>query len=307
MKKMVLWLMVAGLMGSAGVAYAVDPPAGMLLWFKADTEVIESGGVVQEWWDQSGNFNDAIRQVGTMQLTTATFPIGDLPVIRFKRDGFFKLTDWEATFIPDLTIYAVVEQTGAGERRSYFSTYSNYVNWGYGYHCDFEGGNTRVFTSAGTSATSSDWVISAPALPNGYHYMTVAISGTAGSKSIYTEGVLRGTTTVPGISFHASSGCSIGTLGSLPMSVFYFRGGIAEIIVYPSVDSAQKNAVELYLSEKYGLETPPEVCGDWGYYAYDFNHNCYVDFSDLATFAASWLTCTLPDEAGGVDCVDLVP
>jgi len=297
--------MVIGLIGCAGVAYAADPPAGMALWLKADTGVIEAAGVVESWQDQSGNDNDANRAVGTMQLATHTFNTGELPVIHFNQDGDLKLIDPNDLFLPDLTIYAVLEQTADSSRRSYFSTYTNLVQWGYGYHCDFDGSYTRVFTSAGTEATISDWGIGVPPLTAGYYYMTVAISDTAGSKSLYANGMLRGATTFPDMTFELISGCSIGALGNT--GGFFFKGDIAEIIVYPSVDSVQQAAVESYLSEKYGIEKMLPKCGDWGYSSSDFNQDCYVNFQDFAVFAMNWMKCTLPDDAGGVDCVDLTP
>ena len=39
------------------------------------------------------------------------------------------------------------------------------------------------------------------------------------------------------------------------------------------------------------------VCGDWGYATMDFNHDCYVDFLDFATFAQDWLVCSEPNDA----------
>lgn len=35
-------------------------------------------------------------------------------------------------------------------------------------------------------------------------------------------------------------------------------------------------------------------CGDWGYVEMDFNRDCYVDWRDLAFFAAQWMVCTDP-------------
>jgi hypothetical protein len=55
-----------------------------------------------------------------MQLTTVTFPVGERNVIRFNKDGFFTMVNHVALRVPDLTIFAVVEET-LTNRRGIFS------------------------------------------------------------------------------------------------------------------------------------------------------------------------------------------
>jgi len=38
------------------------------------------------------------------------------------------------------------------------------------------------------------------------------------------------------------------------------------------------------------------VCGDWGYFRGDVNHDCYVDLRDLAIMALDWLLCSQPGD-----------
>jgi len=101
-------------------------------WLKADSGVISDATGVATWKDQSGNLHHASRVKGTMYHTTRTFRNGSHDVIRFNKDGFFSVLYGGSLNLQDLTVYAVVEQTGT-ERRGYFSNYSNAVNWGYGY------------------------------------------------------------------------------------------------------------------------------------------------------------------------------
>jgi len=229
------------------------PPAGSLVWLTADAGVVQSGGVVQTWQDQSGNGNDATRVKGTMSLGTAAFGYGTHDVIHFNKDGYFSLNTAPLR-LADLTVYAVVEVTGA-DRRAYFSTYSNAAQWGYGYHLDLEGGSIRAMTSDGTQANSSDWLAPAPA--PGMHYITTAMSSTAGSKEVYADGVLQGAATVPGLGYYMSGEtASIGALGQLDIDYFFFSGDIAEILVYSSVDFVQRYMVEDYLYNKYYVPEP---------------------------------------------------
>jgi len=43
-----------------------------------------------------------------------------------------------------------------------------------------------------------------------------------------------------------------------------------------------------------------DSCGSWGYNSLDFNYDCYVDISDFASFADTWLDCTDPAVSGCV-------
>lgn len=252
-KQCTIWLGV--LLGVAFVSTvkAADPPSqDMLLWVKADAGVMSDAQGVATWEDQSGNGRNATRTLGTMQHTTATFGTGEHDVIRFNKDGFFAL-DTAPFRVPDVTIFAVAQQTGQ-ERRSVFSTYSNAINFGYGYHLDMEGPNIRAFSSEGSGSTLSDWIVSDA--NSGMKTITAEISSTAGVKTLYTNGTSIGTTTVPGMSFFNAETASIGTLGQLQIDHFYFRGDIAEILVYSSVSGTQRAAVESYLLSKYFVPEP---------------------------------------------------
>lgn len=288
-----------------------DPNMTLLLWLKADAGVMAAnpnvedpnlvpavlGDTVMQWNDQSRSGNDAARVKGTMQLATRTFVTGEYNVVRFSKDGFFKLNT--APFrVPDLTVFAVVEQT-LSERRVYFSTYSNAVSWGYGVNLDMEGSSSRVFTSAGTETTISDWVMPGPG--SGMHMLTTTISSTLGTKSIYADGtLLAGPVAVPGISYYTAETASVGSLGQLDIDYFFFRGDIAELIVYNTVDATLRSTVEEYLIRKYGFVP---MCPDWGYFQQDLNQDCYVNLADFAIFVQAWLQCTDPQGEG---CVNLI-
>ncbi len=307
-------MVVVGLFFTAAVQGQIpepnDPNMTLLLWLKADAGVMAAsnsedpnlvaaglGDAVLLWKDQSMSGNDATRVKGTMQLATKTFVTGEQNVVRFSKDGFFKLNT--APFqVPDLTVFAVVEQTLA-ERRVYFSTYSNAVNWGYGVNLDMEGSGTRAFTSAGSQETISDWWIAGPG--PGMHMITTTISSTLGSKSIFVDGtLLGGPVAVPGISYYSTETASVGTLGQLDIDYFFFRGDIAELIVYNAVDATLRSTVEEYLIRKYGFVP---MCPDWGYFQQDLNQDCYVNLADFAIFVQAWLECTDPQGEG---CVNLI-
>ncbi len=250
MKNSVISLVAVLLVSMALVSSASAAP---VLWLKADAGVISDTQGVATWEDQSATGNDAIRVKGTMQAATRMFPIGEKNVIRFNKDGFFSL-DTASLRLADLTVCAVVEQTEA-ERRVYFSTYSNAVNWGYGVNLDMEGSGTRAFTSAGSQATISDWWTAGPSA--GMHLLTTTISSTLGTKSIYADGaLLGGPVAVPGISYYDAETASIGTLGQLDIDYFFFRGDIAEIIILSGTDVQEIAGCEEYLMNKYFIPEP---------------------------------------------------
>ena len=226
----------------------------------AGVGVITDGFGVQIWQDQSGNLNHAVRVdgltlQGTMSPSTHAFPAGTLPTIDFYKDGFLHLTNPAAVELQDLSVYSVVEDTMVG-RRVILSTYSNAAQYGYGVNLDMEGGIWRSFTSDGTQANSSDWVIANPGVPDWY-YRTDTVSATAASKSIYANGGLLGTSAVPALAYDATSRASVfGALGELDIPSFFYEGGAAELLIYSGVDAGEQAAVEAYLYEKYFVPEP---------------------------------------------------
>lgn len=239
-------------------------PAGAILHVQGDAGVIETAGVVDTWQDQSGNGYHATRVdpaagPATMSKSTRNFPAGVRDVVEFHKDGFFGFdaATVAALSLTELSVYAVVENTGVG-RRNYLSNYSNSINWGWGYNLDLEGGIARSFTSDGTQAGSSDWAIGG--VTPGLQMVTSTISLIGNQKKISVadeNGVITsGINTVPGIGYDGTQGLSIGTLGALEIDFFYFEGAIAEIIVFPSVDIFQQIAVEDYLVNKYFIPEP---------------------------------------------------
>jgi hypothetical protein len=92
------------LMITISSAYATDGPAGingngdeLIFWLKADVGVIESGGKVSQWQDQSGMNAHVSQTDPNKQPTVHTNALNGQPVIRF--DG---IDDYLSVDIPDL-------------------------------------------------------------------------------------------------------------------------------------------------------------------------------------------------------------
>lgn len=129
----------------------------------------------------------------------------------------------------------------------------------------------------------------------GYHNGSVAGWFAGGEAGVVTDML------IPGSSIYSASPLTMGWLTSgWPCS---YAGLIDDVVIWHRALNAEE-IQEIYnrgLAHKPGLP----ICGKWGYYGWDVNHDCYVDFSDficvqnladLVEYAEDWLQCTFPDE-----------
>ncbi len=273
-------------------------PAGELLWLQADAGVVtDENQVVQVWQDQSPNGHDATRIQGTMERSLYPFPGGAKPVIDFHGDGWLELADAETLMVPDLTVFAVIDvapEVNEWNRCEYFNIYSNVVGWGYGFCLGTTPGRKIHYgTFSGRQAGYNDpWSAAVPG-PDSMHIITVTISRTNHSKSVYYDGVPLSSESVPDLQYHATCIACIGSL--MGLNLFTLNGPLAELIAYPWVDATQQSQVEAYLLAKYNA--PVSHCGNWGYYDGDLNHDCFVDMQDFLLLAEQWLRCTDPSHS----------
>lgn len=289
------------------------PVSGAVLWLKGDAGIVEDDFGVQTWEDQSGNGFDAIRAEGvffagdplegTMSPDTREFPGGEREVVRFYGDGWFEFQpDAEDAFdSQDITVYAVIEATdepSENGRMSYFSNYSNAINWGYGYHLDLTIGDTvgvRAFSSAGSGESISDMVAASPSPPGSMLFLSTVISASDGEKLWYEnnqllqqEEIFDMVFNLPDDEIGGDGRASIGTLSNFSPNMlqpqdasgdfFMMRGDIAEIIVYPAAhDPADLDAVFDYLDQRYNQSVSA--------LPWDFSGNDVVDFADFVMFS----------------------
>ena len=268
-------------------------PPGALFWFKADAGVIEDGSGVSTWQDQSGNNNHAYRGSGPApQLATVTFPSGDQPVVRFNADSWLLLTDSQALTPTDFTVFAVISVEPAS-RSTYFCNYSNAINWGYGFTLDTNPNRTlHLYSGAGSQACYSDWFTTATPDQGPYHIVTSVVNSTSQTKTFYSDGDLVQSTAFPCLTYHPTV---VACIGSLIGQAFLMDGDIAELIMYPSADTALRSQVEQYLDEKYNVPAPPQLsCGEWDFHAADFNLDCQVNLDDFLLMTDVWLWCNDP-------------
>ncbi len=269
-----------------------------VLWLKAGEGVSSDGSGVALWQNQSDPNNHAVRQFGNPQATTATFPNGDFPVIRFNGDDGFYLADAAALRLSTLSIYMVGSIDAGSQSQVFLSNYT-----------DIQG---FVLGISDTAAETVKWFTAAPgaplepetALKTERPYLITAVQdGGSSAKSlrVNTQEVASGTAAL------TYTSQTIAGVGVLEPGRQFLTGDIAEILVVDSADAAVREAAENYLMGKYGILPPPQNCGDAGmeYLYFDFNRDCYIDLQDFALFTKEWLYCNDPENTTCVDFWDI--
>jgi hypothetical protein len=239
---------------------------GRVLHLAADVGVTANSQGVTLWQDQSSGggdnsaYRDATFGVGYPQHSCDVFSTGIHSVIRFNGDAGMGLLNQMALRSRDTTIHAVVELSAASG--SIFSNYSNSINWGYGYVFRLGAGprgrQPCFFTSAGSEATIHD--VCSASIGHGYHILTATMSSATGEKKLYIDGVLVDSNAGRTMDFDGSERAAIGSFREFDVIYGTGRshvGGIAEIIVYNSVDDSERQMVEAELRAKYFEGQPP--------------------------------------------------
>jgi hypothetical protein len=266
-------------LGFATLQAQQQPPASdLLLWLKSDAGVdMDSNGRLIKWDDQAGGDHDATpsiddpevlpRGFGTSepQLSCAAFPNGEHAVLGFQGDAGLAFENPDDFDVPEVSIYAVVGLSPS--RGMIIANYSRASNFGYGYICRFNGlGLVQFVTSNGTEATYN-WPDEQPiagASPGDKHYLSFHASNSNTDKQIYVDGAVHFTKSglaADHMGYFADNYPSIGSLQRVDVedgtNVEFYNGPIAEILVYTSVSTAQREGVEDYLQEKYGFPGQP--------------------------------------------------
>jgi hypothetical protein len=212
------------------------------LWLDAaDTSTItESGGLVSQWDDKSGNGRNVVQATGANQPTTGTNTQNGLNVITF--DGARRLKTAAETTNSVATVFGVGNHTSTGVGGRFLTGFSGigYQNNGPYPFPGFQ--NAEIF--AGTAA------VTGPALSvaaNKYYFITWRLNGA--SSQVFVQGK-GGTVGNPG-----SNPASLATVGARGDNTLGFVGHIAEIIVvFSAVDENTRIVVENYLQNKWEVQ-----------------------------------------------------
>ena len=262
-------IVVAGLSASLAYATVLPPSDGRVLWMAADTSVTTDGsGTVTAWKDAgtSAEWVDYVR--GIPKKTTAEFPAGTRSVIRFlgtnrgiygsmEGDGLDLLNDASLRLNP-ISIYTVASIDAGTICAVFLATYGeNGPPTGFGFGISDDTAE-RVKWMSGYPVDEFQPAIG-QLTPEKNYRLTATVDGSGNKLLGVSDGTTSQDATTTGVSLtYAAS--STATLGYLyhpeggPMQ--YLSGDIAEVLVYSSVSSAQRTAVESYLQEKYFAPEP---------------------------------------------------
>jgi hypothetical protein len=216
------------------------------LWLDAadTTTITQSGGLVSQWNDKSGNTRNFAQSIGAQQPTTGTRTINSLNVLDFNGANRLNKAD------------------DAGMRPSAFTTFIVYAS-------DTTSGRRDIF-ACGNAATfaTNNWIMGQTNVAQGFFGRTPTTNLTSGTVSGDTlaRWVHNGSTLTGALNsvatFNVSS--TIGTDNTLGQFVGAssssgnlanpFDGTIGEILFYPTVLTANEIInVETYLSAKWGI------------------------------------------------------
>ena len=221
-----------------------DQFTGLTLWLKADAGVIQTGGAVSQWQDQSGNAVVVSQVAGPSQPTLVTGAIGGQPAIQFN-DASSQCMQFDGSFLigTAYSIISVIKITAPKNSNIHIGAGINSLNAGIalGYltttaytHSHYQGADV-AFNSTASGAGE---------------IFSNTFSATTLKVHTYKNGLLESLGSGPGMA--SLSAFSPAYLGRNMTN--YFRGDIAEIIIYnKELTDDERQGVELYLSNKYTI------------------------------------------------------
>ncbi|MBL7777909.1 MAG: hypothetical protein JNK66_06345 [Chitinophagales bacterium] len=218
--------------------------SGLVGWYRADAGVVmDDAARVAEWRDMSGN-NNHITQTGYLDRrpTYVTNAINGQPTLRFTTNQF--MTSPNVFTNPQYTVITISKMNSGSSRLISSAT----TNWLLGYH---GGAMDKLY--------ANNWISPSPNTPGtntAPHMYTVTSAGNNSTTILYDFGVQlysanAGNPSAPGsIQLNGYTGAINQTS----------NGDISEVIVYNRVlSTAEREAVEGYLSQKYAVSAPYPV------------------------------------------------
>lgn len=231
------------------------PMEGLAFWLDGSAGVVANGSDVLEWQDQSiGGAQQVGIAVSRPQLVPYAFPNGTVQdVVRFDGNDGFDFPDEDALELSSISIYAVLRHDVSNPVQCILANYRDVIGFGFGIS-DGHAGRIKWFSSPPAHTLE-------PAQGTLQDDRVTIVTATFGNgtKALYFDGQEVGS--VSGIGLDYGGGNRL-TVGYLMGNRQYFRGDIAEILVYDAVDSSQQAVVETYLTERYITErdvAPPTL------------------------------------------------
>jgi outer membrane biosynthesis protein TonB len=239
-----------------GIGLWKAPPAGLLLWLRADQGVKTNGPTVAAWLDQSAAGNSAVQDKPGAQPTLVPNALAGRPSIRFDgSDDFFALPDGFSDFRAGLTAFVVARPAPGG-------AWSRFIDLDVGPACE-----NIVFGRKDAADKLGFWVytnsstkgkVEAPGAVTANEVQSFcALLAPGGKVTLYKNGtiVATGETSAPkSTSRKPNTLAKSNSGGGDPL----FKGELFEILLYSrALSEAERAYVESYLNAKYLDPTVP--------------------------------------------------
>ncbi|MEO0468069.1 MAG: hypothetical protein AAF206_00505 [Bacteroidota bacterium] len=245
-----LWLIPATLMAQspAGVPGGVD--SGMVMWLRSDYGLIESGGGVLAWLDQSGGGWDATQADVSDRPVLSSDSINFHPSVFFDgNNDWMKINAAAGTLSDSCTIFVVVKGESETQHGYYLSTHL--------------GGGNRIKFGHRRNTGQLIYDDDSPDLTGGSYFGRTAMLSFVQDPDTRIDGYFNGTAGTPWTSFSASGAdrASLGQefdgQGNDNQTSNHWHGKMAEIILYDwRLPDSLRQKVETYLAIRYGLSIP---------------------------------------------------
>jgi|11BtaG_2_1085332.scaffolds.fasta_scaffold09938_2 hypothetical protein len=222
-----------------GDHYDIDLPSGV------DTGYDQVDGFVETWYDQSGNGNDAVQQVSGSQpkiVDAGVLVSGGLDFDGVN-DGLSisgQVLTSSLFYATSVMNHATGTSTFGGE--SVFGQYQ--VGTSGRFHLTANSSNQYSFF-----ANATDSIVGLNTGAIGTAQTLISVNGDGSNAEIWRDGTSKATDTYSGFT-PANVNFTIGIDASGDRK---FNGKIAEVIIYPSDESANREAIETNINNQYDI------------------------------------------------------
>jgi hypothetical protein len=233
------------------IGAAAPTISGLTAWFNANTGVTTSNGKVTQWTDQSSNTNNVYSSFPySYSPIVTTDPASGNSVLNFNGNQLLTTSSAVTGGGNSVTIISVAGTSVPGSgQQTQVVVGGLYGGSNSARMLAFDNGNQSFNNNSG-------FFDGGPALVNStLSINTVTFNSTSpGTATFYSQGVANGSAS-PISSATLSSGLTIGSISSTPYQSW--NGNIAEVLIYNGVlTTTQRQSVEQYLANKYGLYAP---------------------------------------------------
>lgn len=236
----------------------VPPTDRLAVWLKADTITgLEDGAPVTRWLDSSPNKIDPYQDKESKQPVFRAKAAGGRPAVHFDGvDDLLKTQPYRGLMQTsyDGTFFVVFKPEKTPEPRALLS--HDFTTLSVAGPDGSAAYQVMLFQPGGKSVIDATLSTAKGAVPpDAWHTLTLVRSGDkAGQFHMYVDGTPNDNNVA--MPYHREGNEVYGLIGAGRMEKTPFKGDLAELIIYSrALSDAERQAVENYLAEKYGLKS----------------------------------------------------